>query len=281
MIQPGAFVEYEPVFVNIPKGATYFVRTLVTVTAGGKWPYGTYQGVANPLTDGVEQGTSVTDKTTSGTVTTSNNYAYGPTSVRGRRLDGTIDIVAIGDSISFGSGDSQDRSMIVRAVNNQHPLRNIGYPGSQVHEFTAQYASLRLRIAAGATHWIMLYGTNDLSGGKTGAQIIAALTAAYQLGATLGAEVWAGTLPPRTTSTDAWATTANQTKASSEAARLEVNNWIRTTPAPLAGYFEIADELETARNSGIWKAGYTTDGVHPNQTGSAAGALAIDVSQFS
>lgn len=41
---------------------------------------------------------------------------------------------------------------------------------------------------------------------------------------------------------------------------------------PLVGYFETADAVETARNSGKWKVDgtankYTSDGVHPNALG--------------
>lgn len=88
-----------------------------------------------------------------------------------------------------------------------------------------------------------------------------------------------------------WATTANQTVANStkEANRVQLNGWLRsgapivagaavaagtqgaTTAGqsghPLYGLWEITDRVETARDSGIWKAGYTSDGLHPNSTG--------------
>jgi hypothetical protein len=53
---------------------------------------------------------------------------------------------------------------------------------------------------------------------------------------------------------------------------------------PVSAYFEVADTVETARDSGIWKAGYvyTTDGVgvHPSATGHAAMAAAINTALF-
>jgi lysophospholipase L1-like esterase len=82
--------------------------------------------------------------------------------------------------------------------------------------------------------------------------------------------------------------------------RVQINDWIRArcpengsgvpqlagTPGAVAspflsGWFETADTVESARNSGKWKAtgsasGYTADGVHPSQTGHAAMAAAID-----
>jgi hypothetical protein len=80
---------------------------------------------------------------------------------------------------------------------------------------------------------------------------------------------------PVSTSTNGWTTTAGQTTHGNNAQRVAFNNWLRDgapidgagaplavgatgTRAgqpghPLAGYFETADTMETARNSGIWK----------------------------
>ena len=44
---------------------------------------------------------------------------------------------------------------------------------------------------------------------------------------------------------------------------------------PLAGYIEVADTVESARNSGLWKAGYSGDGTHPNTVGATAIAAAL------
>lgn len=49
---------------------------------------------------------------------------------------------------------------------------------------------------------------------------------------------------------------------------------------PLYTYWEIADEVETARNSGIWRAGYTDDGLHPTATGINAAAAGVDVADI-
>ena len=40
------------------------------------------------------------------------------------------------------------------------------------------------------------------------------------------------------------------------------------------GYFDIADAVESARNSGIWKAGYSADGVHLNTVNASAAVAA-------
>lgn len=60
------------------------------------------------------------------------------------------------------------------------------------------------------------------------------------------------------------------TQMQCEPVRKLYNAWVRSGcdgHAAVAEYFEYADALESARNSGVWKAGYTGDGVHPNSTG--------------
>ncbi len=48
----------------------------------------------------------------------------------------------------------------------------------------------------------------------------------------------------------------------------------------LAGYIEWADVVETSRDSGIWKVGYTVDGLHGNSTSYPLMVAAINLSAF-
>jgi hypothetical protein len=80
------------------------------------------------------------------------------------------------------------------------------------------------------------------------------------------------TIPTRATSTDGWTTLENQTVTNGGAERLELNDWIRTLPEGLDGYFELADLIESSRDSGKWRTfeteNYITDdGTHPNDNG--------------
>ena len=79
------------------------------------------------------------------------------------------------------------------------------------------------------THVLYAYGRNDMTGADN------TLTKAYftaNIGAltAMGKVVGAVTITPQTTSTDNWATIANQTVASAprEVNRLEMNTWLRT-----------------------------------------------------
>jgi hypothetical protein len=78
------------------------------------------------------------------------------------------------------------------------------------------------------------------------------------------------TVYPATTSTDSWATTGNQTKQY-DAARLTFNASLRAGQAQLDGVIEMADVLESGRDSGYWKVTdsppYTAEGWHCNPAG--------------
>jgi hypothetical protein len=63
-----------------------------------------------------------------------------------------------------------------------------------------------------------------------------------------------------------------------------INEWIRSVPAPLAGYFDPSALLETGRDSGIWISPdgqpITRDGPHLNPFGAEIGAKSIDVGRL-
>lgn len=92
------------------------------------------------------------------------------------------------------------------------------------------------------------------------------------------------------------------TSAARHATRIEVNDWIRdgaplnsstlaaaaigasggntvragATGHPLGGYIEVADTVETSRNSGLWNASYvSSDYLHPNNAGHDAMAVPV------
>ena len=73
------------------------------------------------------------------------------------------------------------------------------------------------------------------------------------------------------------------TANANEAAIAAYNDSIRAGVAGASGYFEIADAVESSRNSGKIKADgnnfkYTPDGLHFNQFGSLAITAGIDMS---
>jgi hypothetical protein len=114
------------------------------------------------------------------------------------------------------------------------------------------------------------YGINDIDGSRTGAQVMADIQNVRNQFPTK--PFFQTTLPPATNSTDSWATVANQTynTASTNTQRINFNNLVRGVFSGLSGYFEVADLVESGRDSGYWQANgtaqsYTQDGLHESQ----------------
>ena len=128
------------------------------------------------------------------------------------------------------------------------------------------------------THVINALNYNDIwIGGKSLATCIANTTAVTSIGRALNKKVYNITIGPRTTSTDSWATVANQSvqDAGVNAIRLSYNAWVRGGGNGQDGYFDIADAEESARDSGKWKVNgsanyFTSDGIHESSAGNQA-----------
>jgi lysophospholipase L1-like esterase len=190
-----------------------------------------------------------------------------------------------------------------RAMNNQIPFINACLSGDSL----GNSQKYRLNLINGCTDVITNMGVNDLVAAASVATVEQNMSTLWQNLSKFGARVWQTTITPKTSSTDTWATTGNQTAFANNSNRTTVNDWIRagaplnaslapvaigtagallagSSGHPLTGYFETADQVETARNSGIWKVGsvYTTDGngLHPSSTGAAAMAATINTAYF-
>lgn len=205
-------------------------------------------------------------------------------------------------SSGWGSSNTVGGGFIMRALTNASIAHvSIGHGGERAYLFTDFVNRFRrTTYIDGCTHLICEAGVNDVFGGRTLAQIQSSLLSIWNLSNQRGLRTWQTTITPNTTSTDSWATVGNQTtvNAGRETTRVQLNTWIRdgapivngaavatgTTTAiragapghPLKGYFEITDLVESARNSGLWKAAYTADGLHPVSTAHAAMAAGIN-----
>jgi hypothetical protein len=167
------------------------------------------------------------------------------------------------------------------AIRANRPFVNCGLSGETAQVFAAGPTSSgiyrRFALLAGCSQIVANHGINDLNTGRTLVQLQAnVLTIA---GFFPKSKVWWGTITPYADSTDAYATLANQTHhftVTVEGYRTTFNDWLRagapidpTTKVavavgtggallagqaghPLAGYVEITDQVETARNSGFW-----------------------------
>jgi hypothetical protein len=175
----------------------------------------------------------------------------------------------------------------------------------------------RGRFIAGCDYAIETYGGKDLDDSDTLAGIQASRLTIWQLCQQRGLGVYADTIPPYTSSTDGWTTTANQTHAWSsgqEGVRVQMNQWLRAgapiingvaaTPGtvnaliagdaghPLKGVIDDAARVETqvyeygqGTDSGIWRVGFggaafTTNGFAMNSLGCEIAAHAVPTDEL-
>lgn len=281
---PNVVFVSDPIPIKVAAGGFICIRTKTSVPAGQGWQLMHQTFIAN---DAVADQVGALDQTlTAGTVGA--GFAFGPTLILGRPPAKAPFIAVIGDSITglIGTGpngytDTWHRLALGNAIN----YAAFGVAGAIVSQFTSDahlstttaFSGIGRSLASGATHVFLAYGTNDVfSSLLTLAQLQGNFLTAWKQVAAMGKKVYAATIVPRTTSTDGWVTTANQTTISApqEAIRRQFNSWVRSLPNPLAGYFEWADASEPSRNAGVWQAGFSVDGVHPNGA-SGAGLAAL------
>lgn len=294
-VASGAQVVSDSLNIVIPRGSVFYVRTFVSVTGGNKW---VATGITNNSTWGEGLTASVDTVDAGGAMVTTGdgNYLIAPIVIMSTSID-TPSVIIYGDSIAAGSGEGPpfigNRGYLMRGLNRgldsgSIPFANVAYPGESIQGFVGGGAgALRKALPSSVTFRdaIVAYGTNDIVAGRTALQIEADLTTLYTLLAGYGCRVWGVTLLPRTTSTDGWATTGNQTPVAGFAVggiRQVVNTWLRTIPAPLTGVIDASDIVETFRNSSFWKFSpvWTADGTHPNSLAHAAMAAVIPDSRF-
>ena len=272
----------DPIAV-LPAGY-YRIRVCVTLGAStDTLPYTSLR--QSDTTTGIRDAMAVGDVAWSGAITeTTGTYLYGPVAVLGYYdTRQKTSVVIIGDSIGDGSGDGGTRtSGFVRrglsgntgGLSTYYNLLQWTRPGAKTQHWVCgqssnySFGNLRLACSSMAEVAIVELGTNDLPDGASTVQT--RLTQLYgYLRASGIRKIYQTTLMPKTTSTDSWATTANQTVTSDETARLAVNTWILGGAGGLIdGYIDVAAQVTTTTGSGarVWRVDLgtpTTDGIHP------------------
>lgn len=265
--------------VSIPNGARFWVRIY------GVWPVGlVYWDVMDSVNGGAFTfAASVANQVMGGTVVNTNGAGsakmdqqynppgFGPAAIIAQTR--VASVLLVGDSRCNGFGDTFDSSgdlgEVARSVGATLPYINLGCYGDTVGQANGSY-TLRGSFAQYTSHVIVETGINDIGGGASAASVLSRQQTMYAKFS--GKPIYQTTLSVRSASTDSWATLANQTVDANNAVRVSVNAAIRAVPANLAGYFEVADAVESARDSGKYKVtgstfGYTVDGVHENVTG--------------
>jgi hypothetical protein len=290
-LDAAGYVISDPLPLDVAAGDIVYSRTFV---ASGSYYTVKYTGPFG--TTGGGGWTVTTDLTAPGSAAiadSTGNPLFAPAAVVGKPT-GTASktCLVVGDSIASGFGDYNvvttgrllgnpavtGGGFVNRAFYRDGiGLLKVSTPGDAVSNFVGNAGhSRRLAFAEAAGTMLCDYGRNDITNGRTLSQVQGDLLTAWGFGSKRGLRVFQTTITPRTTSTDGWLTSGNQTSTGNESVRVAMNAWLRagapisagaavavgTTGAtlagqsghPLYGVLEVTDLVETARDSGIWKA---------------------------
>ncbi len=261
----------DPIEVQIPDGgAEIFIRTFQSSATGIVYS-GLQDTMRGETADYGESG--VVDATMGGIIPDDGpNAAYLPLAVLGQTTKPSFFIV--GDSRESATSFDIPNALsvvgnIARGIAPVCGFINVARGGERLAEFVASH-SKRLEVAQYCSHVAIHMGINDFTSGQTSAGALADLNTIKGYFPTH--EIWFATVEPVSTSSDGWLTVANQTiDAASNANRIAFNNAIRAGITGAAGYFDIADVLESGRDSGKWRVlpgvALTSDGTHANEAG--------------
>jgi lysophospholipase L1-like esterase len=280
--------------LGIPAGATFWILMYKTSATGVL--YNSWRNTAmGDLTWTAASG--VADRTMGGVITSSGNYSVPPMAIIA--MTSAKAILGIGDSKTAGFGDSNESATaagpgqlgeIASSIPTDQPFVNIATGGMRA-DLWPTLATQRKKLLPYASHYFFNLGFNDIYNNAASAATCRTnveLILAEILAANPGARITLGTQSHKSTSTDSWATTGNQTTVGQTAQRNIYNGYVRagSIAGNNNGYFEISDQLETVRDNGIWKVtgaafGYTGDGTHESPAGydliSASGAVDVAV----
>jgi hypothetical protein len=272
--------------ISAPVGATAWYREW-RQSAGGIVLNGLVNGTqaipGNPMGDATKVGTSgVADQTTScDTITDSGGGLFHPPLAL---IDATTkpSVCILGDSVADGAGSGPNRvgdsGAIMRSIGPAFSYINIANDSSTAAVFNTNANTVK-KVFAYCSHLVVEW-VNDINNGATLGQFETSLNTVYSTFSAYPknpstATIFQTTNTPHTTSTDSWATTANQTVTATESVRVAFNDALRAGSfGPNGGMFDLDSALETALDSGLWKAGtsfpqcgapgyWTTEGVHP------------------
>lgn len=296
-----------PILLPVLEGQSMAVTTTVSTSLATNVFAADYVGIytgefaldypsANPAVGTVD----LVDKN----VTTETTLAAGtrapmPSAVLGLPVSSeTVRSVAlVGDSLNMGYLDAvldfHQKGYLARGLEYEDVrYRRIPQGGDRLQFWSASNAAKRIALAQTATSVVVSLGSNDVANSRTLAQLQADGMAAWTALGAKGAKVYQCTITPKTTSTDGWATKANQTPVfAAGGVRDTFNDWLRagasyvvngvtvtagTLGHPLTGVIDASPAVEDTTDIHYWKSpSWTTDGGHPTAQGYDALALKV------
>lgn len=282
-LAPGQSIVSDNVAIALPKGARMYVRTKVGVDAlGKKWP--TYLAMDSGIAEGFSA--STTWLLDASIPTLSGAGGVGPSAVMSLDTE-AVSYVILGSSSAAGQGDvanapNYELGYLARALT----ARGLGHAKSAVASDSLQKFlganAYRFKHLADVRAEVVIQqlGGNDISNGRTLSQIQADLRATWALLRASGVRIIQTDYTPVTSSTDNWATTANQTLPLHATVRQQVNDWLKSQAS--TGQFDtlvnISDLVSDV--TGKWLVDgtankFTVDGTHLSPYAHALVASAI------
>jgi hypothetical protein len=264
VMTPGTNSVTDPCFVGIPDGARFWIRTYQVCPAGTLGIVtASIDRTANTMANELGQysTTALTDFTLAGGGVGGSSIAYYPSAILG--MSSRPSVYVVGDSRCAGLQDNpvldiglSGAGEICRSLTSTTAYCNAGFPTDQGATFVSTQATTGFRkaLAQYHTHVHSQYGINDFIFSQTLAQLQATQAAIF---ASMPGKVYSlSTLPPMTTSTDAWATNGNQTITVSgtvAANRPAYNTWVLTKPLGIQNAFDVSGFCEEPTTPGKWK----------------------------
>jgi hypothetical protein len=293
----GGEVFSDPVAIELVAGDFFYVRTYIS---SGTW----YPGRI-AWTSGMGGWTATTDLTglSAGSIADNTSFTVMPSPhvIVGRSKGASV--IVIGDSIGYGYGDGAggglaggvhtsvtkngSQGFIGLACQTVGGLVNLGVSSDTAQKFVTSHFR-RGALSRFANTAICQYGRNDLSNGRTLAQVQADVITIWNKCNLRGLRTLQTTITPVSTSTAGWTTTASQTASGNLTTRNSFNAWLRdgapmsagaavatgtggasrcqvlqggTVVAaasgaahPLYAVADVGSAAETTTTSGIWKA---------------------------
>jgi lysophospholipase L1-like esterase len=293
--QGAPFVMADKLGLNLPANAQLQLRSAAVVSAGQKVPVGqpsSYQYGGYDSTSAASQVYSGSGMTlpSGGTNAT---YGFVPLAVIGVPDQRHAAALLWGDSITYGTGDAingettyghvgwAERGLVGAAAGGTNiPFVNVSRSGDSTATWSSAaigYQGTRWSLLEYVTHAIFAMGINDISAGRTLAQLQANVQVAWAAAKRMGVKVYQTTLTPKTTSTDSWATLANQTVSAGYGAsevRGQFNAWLpsQVVAGNIDGIIDLNSSVCDPTNTDKWAvngtANYlTADGLHPSTAG--------------
>ena len=320
-ISPGAsLVISDPAGYPLPAGMQVKLQSGAVVAAGSTIPGAGNNAGNGPLYYGYDSASATSQVNLDSTWSMPSGGAsaylgFIPLMVLGIPDQPHVAVAIWGDSICWGTGDTNgdtttgcigwaERSMIgasrtAAGVAVTTPFVNLSRSGSTTAVYVSRYTQTCFAVLPYVSHVICALSTNDV-GSQVLATIQANCQAAWTAARNAGCRVYHTTMTPHTTSTDSWATAANQTivagyesaftpgvsgTATSGAGltgtRGAFNAWLaaQVIAGNLDGVLDVNAAIEDAGNPGKWQTNgsanwLTGDGLHPLTAGHVAIAAA-------